>query len=255
MILGIVQARMSSTRLPGKVLLPLAGEPMLARQVERIRRARSLDELIIATTTDRADDAVASVTAKLGVPGYRGSVADVLDRFYRAAAPRRPSHVVRLTADCPLTDWDLIDRTVELATGGHVDYASTALRPTWPDGLDVEVMTFAALEAAWREASSSVDREHVTQFIVKRPERFRQVSVDSPVDLSAMRWTVDEPRDFEFVSRVYEMLYPSNPAFATEDVLALLRHKPELLAINQGIERNEGLRRSIEQFIREFSSE
>ncbi len=129
------------------------------------------------------------------------------------AAPHRPSHVVRLTADCPLVDWNLIDRTVELVAAGDLDYASTALRPSWPDGLDVEVMTFAALETAWREATSPVDREHVTQFIVERPDRFRQGSIDSPVDLSAMRWTVDEPRDFDFVSRVYEALYPTKPAF------------------------------------------
>jgi spore coat polysaccharide biosynthesis protein SpsF len=163
--------------------------------------------------------------------------------------------VVRLTADCPLTDPRLIDRTVALALSGTVDFVSTALHPTWPDGLDVEVMTFESLAAAWREALSPVDREHVTPFIVSDPERFRQGSVDSPVDLSAMRWTVDEPRDFEFVSRVYEALYPSNSAFTTDDILALLRQRPELLEINQGIERNEGLRRSIEKFMKESSGE
>lgn len=255
MILGIIQARMSSARLPGKVLLPLLGEPMLARQVERLRRARSIDRLVIATTVDPADDAVAELADRLGLESYRGSIEDVLDRFWQAASPAGPSHVVRLTADCPLADWNLVDQAIERALAGELDYVSTALRPTWPDGLDVEVMTFAALETAAREARSPVEREHVTPFLIDRPDRFRQASVESPVDLSAMRWTVDEPRDFEFVRRIYEALYPANPAFTTQDVLALLRDRPDLLEINRGIERNEGLRISIERYRRESSSE
>jgi spore coat polysaccharide biosynthesis protein SpsF len=253
MILAIVQARMSSTRLPGKVLLPLLGEPMLARQVERLRRAQSIDQLLIATTADPWDDLIASVAAELSVESSRGSVDDVLDRFYQAAVPHRPSHIVRLTADCPLADWSLVDRAVQIAVGENYHYVSTALHETWPDGLDAEVMTFAALETAWREARSPVEREHVTPYIVNRAERFRQSSVDSPVDLSAMRWTVDEPRDFAFVSAIYEALYPANPAFTTEDVLILLRERPELMEINRGIERNEGLRRSVEKHSPEAS--
>ena len=123
---------MSSTRLPGKVLMPLLGQPMLARQIERQRRAESIDELIIATTIDPADDAIAALAAELHIGCYRGSVDDVLDRFYKAAVPRKPSYVVRLTADCPLADWTLIDGVAELVTSGTYDYASTALRPTWP---------------------------------------------------------------------------------------------------------------------------
>jgi spore coat polysaccharide biosynthesis protein SpsF len=255
MILGILQARMSSTRLPGKVMLPLLGEPMLARQIERLARSQSIDRLLVATTVDPADEPVAKLAAERGIESYRGSLDDVLERFHQAAICHRPSHVVRLTADCPLADWNLIDRTVDLAVAEGLDYISTALRPTWPDGLDAEVLTFAALEAAAREATSPVEREHVTPFIINHPERFRRASVDSPVDLSAMRWTVDEPRDFEFVTCVYEALYPANPAFTTQDVLDLLRKQPELLEINGGIERNEGLRMSIERFMRDLSSE
>lgn len=255
MILGIVQARMSSTRLPGKVLMPILGQPMLARQVERLQRASSIDRLLVATTSDESDYDIVSLAAELGLDVYRGSVEDVLDRFYQAALPLKPTHVVRLTADCPLADWQLIDRTVAKALADDLDYVSTALRPTWPDGLDVEVMTFAALEAAWREAQSPVEREHVTPFIISRSERFRRASVESPVDLSALRWTVDEPRDFEFVTRVYEALYPSNPAFTIDDVLVLLRREPELMGVNEGIERNEGLKLSIEKFMKESPSE
>jgi spore coat polysaccharide biosynthesis protein SpsF len=255
MIVGILQARTSSSRLPGKVLMPLLGQPMLARQIERLQRAQRLDRLIVATTSEPADDAIVALSEQLGIESFRGSVEDVLDRFFRAASSYAPSHVVRLTADCPLADWELIDRLVESALAGGFDYASTALRPTWPDGLDAEIMTFAALETAWREARSPVEREHVTQFIVQHSERFTQGSLESEADLSAMRWTVDEPRDYEFVSRVYEALYPANPAFATDDIMQLLREKPEFLEINGGIERNEGLRLSIEKYMKESSSE
>lgn len=255
MILGIVQARMASTRLPGKVLLPLAGAPMLARQIERVQRAQSLDRLIVATTTGQEDDAIASLAADLGVECCCGSADDVLDRYFGAAEAHAPSHVVRLTADCPLADWQLIDRAIEFAVGGGFDYASNTLRPAWPDGLDVEVLTFAALESAWREARSPVEREHVTQFIVKRPERFSLGSLEGEVDLSALRWTVDEPRDYDFVRQVYDALYPGNPAFTTDDVLHLLRQRRDLMDINSGIERNEGLRLSIERHVKESSGE
>jgi spore coat polysaccharide biosynthesis protein SpsF len=255
MIVGILQARMSSTRLPGKVLLPLLGRPMMERQIERVRRSRRMDRLIVATTVDPADDAIVALAAELGVECCRGSVDDVLDRYFQAAALLRPSHVVRLTADCPLADWNLIDRAVDFALAGRFDYASNTLRPTWPDGLDVEVMTFSALETAWDEARSPVEREHVTPFIVACLERFRHGSLERDTDLSAMRWTVDEPSDFEFVSRVYEALYPGDPAFRTEDILELLRQRPELMTINQGFDRNEGLRLSIEKYARESSSE
>lgn len=255
MILGFLQARTASSRLPGKVLLPLLGEPMLSRQIERLKRARSIDQLIVATSLDRADDEIAAVASEAGLGCYRGSAGDVLDRCYQVARESSPSYVVRLTADCPLADWDLIDRATGFAHEGRYDYVSTALRPTWPDGLDVEVVAYPALETAWREAQSPVEREHVTYFIRTRPERFYLGSVDNAFDLSAMRWTVDEPADFEFVRQVYEALYPTNPAFTTAEILKLLQKRPELMQINQGIDRNEGLRRSIEKYLKESAVE
>ncbi|MGZ8349854.1 MAG: cytidylyltransferase domain-containing protein [Allosphingosinicella sp.] len=251
MRLAILQARMSSSRLPGKVMLPLAGAPMLARQIERIRRARQVDRLVIATSDRAEDDPVAALAEAEGADVFRGSLNDVLDRFYRAAAPFAPDHVVRLTGDCPLADWEIIDRAVELCLAGGFDYVSNALNPTWPDGLDVEVATFAALETAWREARSPVEREHVMPFITRRPERFRLGSLEAECDLSAMRWTVDEPRDYTYVSAIYDRLYPANHAFTTQDVLDLLAAEPELGAVNAGIERNEGLRKSEEAAARE----
>ena len=251
MILGILQARTGSSRLPGKVLLPLAGKPMLARQIERLLRAEQLDMLIVATTDEGADDEIADIAGECSVPVYRGSRDDVLDRFYQAARGFAPSHVVRLTADCPLCDWTLIDRLIAFALAGDYDYASNCLEPTWPDGLDAEVIRFAALKTAWREATSPVDREHVTQFVVRDPQRFRAGSQRNDVDLSAMRWTVDELRDYDFISRVYEELYGAHPAFKTNDVLKLLESRPELLEVNSGIGRNEGLLRSIQSQLKE----
>lgn len=244
MILAILQARASSTRLPGKVLLPMAGAPMLARQIERLQRAKRLDKLVLATSDRADDDPVAEVAAVAAIGCYRGSLDDVLDRYYQAALPHRPEYVVRVTGDCPLADWDVIDRVVEFAVDGGYDYASNTLKPTWPDGLDVEVTTFAALETAWREADTTLEREHVMPFITTRPDRFRLGSYENDRDLSSLRWTVDEPRDYAFVSRVYDALYLANPAFTTEDVLALLAERPELADLNTGIIRNEGLLKS-----------
>jgi spore coat polysaccharide biosynthesis protein SpsF len=239
-VLAILQARMSSSRLPGKVLLKVCGKPLLQHQIERIGRCDSLDALVVATSTDSSDDEIEGLCASLHVQLYRGSLHDVLDRFVQAARPRAPEWVVRLTGDCPLADPKIIDRVVRQATQGEFDYASSALHPTFPDGLDAECVRLRCLEQAWRETAQASDREHVTPFIYSRPERFRLGEVRHPVDLSSFRWTVDEPRDFIFVSQVFERLYPSNPAFSMQDVLALLEREPSLARLNCGIARNEG---------------
>lgn len=228
---------------------------MFARQIERLQRARKLDHLLIATTTDECDDSIAQLGEKLSIPVYRGSCDDVLDRYYQAARTLSPSHVVRLTADCPLCDCELIDALVGFGLERDCDYASNTLRPTWPDGLDAEMIRFASLEEAWREAVSPVEREHVTPFIIARPERFSQAGLENDVDLSRLRWTVDEPRDYAFVAEVYDALYPANPDFTSADILQLLKERPELAQINDGIERNEGLRRSLEGLARQDAGE
>ena len=245
--LAILQARTSSTRLPGKVLKPLLGKPMLARQIERLKRARTLDELVVATSTDPSDDALEALSDAEGVACYRGSLDDVLDRFYRAALMRSPSHVVRLTGDCPLSDPVVVDRTVRFYEEGGFDYASNALEPTFPDGLDVEIFRFSALEEAWREARLPAFREHVTLFIYRHPERFRTGSYRNATNLAHLRWTVDEPSDYEFVKRVYEALYPAKPEFGMEDVIRFIAAHPEACALNSGIGRNEGLARSLQR--------
>ena len=240
MILGALQARASSTRLPGKVLKPILGEPMLARQIERLRRATRIERLVVSTSTDASDDDVERMCANINVDCQRGSLDDVLDRLYRTVEAYAPDHVVRLTGDCPLADPAVIDALIEFHLDGDYDYSSNTITPTWPDGLDAEICRFAVFEAAWSEATAEAEREHVTPFIYNRPERFNLGDFRSDTNLSDLRWTVDEPADFKFVEQVYAALYPTNAAFATADILALLERAPELATLNAGFTRNEG---------------
>lgn len=226
MILAVLQARMSSTRLPGKVMKPLLGEPMILRQLERIRRAERIDRLAVATSDHTSDDPLAAQLREAGVDVHRGPLDDVLARYAGAVRAFGPAnHVVRLTADCPLADWRVIDACIGFHLDGGFDYTSNDLERSFPHGLDVEVMTTAALGIAAREASTAEEREHVTPFLYRRPERFKLGSLAQATDQSAERWTVDTPADFDFVERVYERLYPKDAAFTSEDVMALdFRH-------------------------------
>jgi spore coat polysaccharide biosynthesis protein SpsF len=231
MILAVLQARMSSTRMPGKVMAPVLGEPMIWRQIERMRRARTLSKIVVATSTAPSDDALAGYLLGKGCSVYRGDLNDVLDRFSACAAAWNPDYVVRLTADCPLTDPLVIDAAVQVAVTGAADYASNCERRTYPDGLDVEVISIEALTAAAREATEPSDREHVTPFIRNRPERFPQAHLTQARDLGALRWTVDRPEDFAFVRAVFQKLHPIDPGFGMEEVLELLAERPDLAAL------------------------
>lgn len=222
MAVAILQARMSSTRLPGKVMKPLAGRPMVERQIERIRRCRTLNRIIVATSTDPSDDPLAAHLQGLGVDLFRGSLTDVLGRYRGAArAFALTGQVVRLTADCPLADPGVIDDCVRLHARLGVDYVSNGRQPTYPHGLDVEVFGRDVLETADREAVDPYEREHVTPFIYRHPERFALAALTQDVDESRLRWTVDTPEDFDFVERVYAALYAKTPAFTSDDVRAL----------------------------------
>ena len=244
-VLGILQARASSSRLPGKVLMPILGKPMLALQIEREHRSRMIDRLIVATSEEDSDDPIQELCQTLGVQCHRGSLRDVLDRFYGAARQSPTPWIVRLTGDCPLADPEVIDSTIEFCIKNDYDYASNSLEPTFPDGLDVEVFKFSALETAWQEATLPSDREHVTPFIHKNRSRFRVGCYKNDRDLSDLRWTVDEPEDFELIRRVYEALYPENPEFGYREVLALMNSNPELKELNSQYVRNEGYLRSL----------
>ena len=244
MITAIIQARMSSSRLPGKVLLPLLGQPMLARQVERTRRARELDAIVVATSTDPSDDPIAACCSSRGIAYERGSLDDVLDRYYQTALKGRPDRIVRLTADCPLIDPRVIDAVVAFAVTGRYDYASNTIESTFPDGLDVEVFTFSALETAWQEALLPSEREHVTPYLKNAPG-IRRGNFRGDKDLSHHRWTVDEPEDFALIEQVFEALYPEQPDFGLSEIIALLARRPELARLNAQFVRDKGYRNSL----------
>jgi spore coat polysaccharide biosynthesis protein SpsF len=196
---AIIQARMSSSRFPGKVLADLVGKPMILYMIERVRQARLVDHLVVATSTDARDDALAAVLNAEGVDCFRGDLNDVLDRFTKAARQAGADHVVRLTGDCPLMDGDLIDRALDELAHGDADYVSNVMPPTYPDGLDVECFTREALETAWREASLPSDREHVTPFIRAGRGNLCARGWRGVADLSHLRWTVDHTDDLEHV--------------------------------------------------------
>ena len=223
MILGVIQARMSSSRLPGKVLADLAGAPMLGRQVERLRRSRRLDDLVLATSDQPGDDPVAAYAREIGLAVVRGPLDDVLARFVAVLeAWPRATTIARMTADCPLTDWRVLDAVIDRLSETGADYVSNvAPERTFPHGLDVEVMRAEALREAAAEAADPYEREHVTPFIYRHPERFRIEGLMRAPSLAHLRWTVDYPEDLDFVRHVYGMLYAANPDFTTEDIATL----------------------------------
>ena len=235
---AIIQGRMTSSRLPGKILIDIAGEPMLMRVVERTRKAHMIDQVVFATTIDPSDDPVEVFCARRGVPCFRGSLPDVLDRFYQAARIFHADTIVRLTADCPLIDPGLIDETVDLFHRSGADFAANRLPPpfkrTYPIGLDCEVCSFAALERAWKEASAPHDREHVMPYLYEVAGRFKVAILNYPRDYGSQRWTVDTAQDLELVRQLYARL-SGRPDFTWLDVLALIEREPHLVEINASV--------------------
>jgi spore coat polysaccharide biosynthesis protein SpsF len=229
-ILAVLQARSTSSRLPGKVLLPLAGAPMIVRQIERVAHAARIDRLVVATSDDASDDELARVVAAAGAPVHRGPLNDVLARFIGALAAFGPAtHVVRLTGDCPLADPAVIDATVAKVVADGADYGSnTPPHRTFPKGLDVECMTSTALVKAERRAASPEEHEHVTWALHRQPEHYRQTFLSQAAEEGEVRWTVDYPHDYEFVAAVYDALYAANAAFTSDDVRRLIRSRPDL---------------------------
>ncbi|MCJ7766963.1 aminotransferase class III-fold pyridoxal phosphate-dependent enzyme [Candidatus Bathyarchaeota archaeon] len=245
-VVAIVQARMASTRFPGKVLADIAGHPMLWHVINRIRAARTVDLIVVATSAASADDPVFNFCVQQGIACFRGHETDVLDRLYQTAKRFQADVIIRVTADCPLIDPQVIDKVARTYLRGGYDYVSNTLRYTYPDGLDLEIFSFQALEKAWREAGSFAEREHVTPYI-RTSGLFSLGNVENNVDLSAHnnRWTVDEPADLEFIRAIYDRMGTKRETFGMAGVMKLLETEPSLMEINKGIIRNEGYYRSL----------
>lgn len=240
-VVAILQARMSSTRLPGKVLAEVEGKAMLARQLERIQRSRLLDEVVVATSRDASDLPLVELCAQLNIRCFTGSLSDVLGRFLTVLAHVPADHVVRLTGDCPLTDWRVIDQVIDLHLQQGNDYTSNTNPPSFPDGLDVEVIKASVLLALNQKALSVPEREHVTLSIYNHPDDYKIGNFTHHQDLSHLRWTVDYPDDLSFVQQVFARLYRQNPDFAMSDILQLLQQHPDLQSLNADHLRNEAL--------------
>jgi spore coat polysaccharide biosynthesis protein SpsF len=268
---AIIQARMSSSRLPGKVLLDIAGQPMLVRVVERTRRARLVDQVMVATTTEASDDPIQRLCAKRGYPCYRGSLHDVLDRYYHAARQAGAQAIVRITADCPLIDPEVVDKTLRAFLGigeepgsaipatavqaefgsttpataiGPYDFVANRLPPPWgrtyPIGLDTEVCSFQALEIAWNEATELHQREHVMPYFYDQRQRFHILLVDHEEDYGSLRWTVDTAEDLELVRQIYAR-FGGRDDFSWLEVVKVFEREPELAQINAGVQHKHYL--------------
>ena len=253
-VVAIIQARMSSSRLPGKVLLDITGKPMLMRVVTRTSRAKTVDQVLVATTTDASDVPVAACCDSMNVSFTRGSLNDVLDRYYQTASQAKADVVVRITADCPVIDPDLIDDCVNTLLEGPYDFTCNRLPPpfrrTFPIGLDTEVCTFSALKNAWKESNETFHREHVMPYLYEgvelkaasdqlsegiSPRGYKITQLHHDPDYGQMRWTVDTPEDLEFMRQLYSR-FNGRDDFTWKDVLALVQSEPELAAINSAVQ-------------------
>ena len=246
-ILAITQARIGSTRLPEKILKTINGVSLLEMHLSRIKQSKLISKLKVATTTETDSNKIVSVCDKLGVEVHKGSLNNVLDRFYETALPEKPDLVVRLTSDCPLIDAVEIDRVIQFAMDNDLDYASNTLTPTFPDGIDVEVFKFSALEKAWKEAKITSELEHVTPYIWKNStykggNLFKSDCVMNSTDYSAIRLTVDNIEDFQVIEALVKSIGSNNPWM---DYVNLLEEHPEIKKINTHLNRNEGYEKSI----------
>lgn len=251
MVVAVIQARMGSTRLPGKVAKLVLGKPMLSHQIGRIKHSKLVDKIVIATTDKAEDDKVEEIAKECGVACFRGSEKDVLDRFYKTAKMAGAETIVRLTGDCPFSDPLVIDEIIQFFFESGID--DTGTPENYPEGLDAEVFSFAALERAWKEAEKPSEREHVTPYLYNHPEIFKVKRLKTgklyqgSEDISKYHWSVDERQDFEFAVRIFERLYQENKLFLMNDILEVIRKEPELLEINKGFTGYEGYQKSIKE--------
>ncbi len=236
-VTAIIQARLGSTRLPGKVLKPLLNKPMLTRVVERVKKSRLIDEVVIATTTQSGDDLIADLCDKENWFCYRGSEDDVLDRYYQTAKQVKADYIVRITSDCPVIDPGVCDLIVASFLGivPHCDYASNCLSRSYPRGLDAEIFSFNALQQAWEKDDKPEWREHVTEYILHNTHLFKTHTIENPVDYSSYRWTVDTPEDFSLIEKIYNHF--GHGGFCWYEIMHAYEDNPSWRDINKHIEQ------------------
>lgn len=233
-IVAIVQARMGSTRLPGKVLKEVLSRPLLSYQIERMAKSKMIDELVIATTPN-GNESIIELCQKENISYFIGSEKDVLERYYLAAKKFQADIVVRMTSDCPLIDADIVDNVINMYKNNDFDYVSNTQIRTFPRGMDTEVFSFSALERAYKEAEIEYEHEHVTPYLYLNAEKFKIGQYIQDQDFNEIRLTVDTPEDFELIKRLFEKLYPINSKFSLEDILEVLKENPSWLEINKEI--------------------
>ena len=240
-VVAIIQARMGSTRLPGKILKEVNGKTLLEYQIERVQRSSNINEIIVATTTNETDEPIVRLCRNLGIACYRGSEQDVLGRYFEAATDYGANVVVRLTSDCPLIDPVIIDDVIQYYQSNQdlLDYCSNTIKRTFPRGLDVEVFSYEALENAHENAILDRDREHVTAYIYTNPAQFNLDGIEYKQDLSHYRWTVDTIEDLELIDKIIDALYPLNKEFLLQNVLNLLIENPSWNEINANVEQKK----------------
>lgn len=242
-VVAIVQARFGSTRLRGKIFKNLIDQPMLKHVVNRLSYSKYINKVVVATTTETDDDQVEAYCKLNTIPCYRGSSNDVLARYFEAAKIFRANTIIRITADCPLIDPEIIDRMIEtfnkLNELKFFDYLSNTIHRTFPRGLDVEIFSFNSLRKAFYHASKEYEREHVTPFIYEHSKLFRIKNYPNPKDYSFHRWTVDTEEDFKLVEEIYKALYSSKKIFLFNDILKLFEERPDLISINQNVKQKK----------------
>lgn len=238
-IVAIIQARMGSSRLPGKILLKLKGKSVLYHVIERVKASRDINRIIVATTEKYEDDVIIDESLKYDVDTYRGSEYDVLSRYYQSALNFSADIIVRITSDCPLIDTEIISKAIRAYIEQDCDYVSNTIERTYPRGLDVEVFSFKSLSRAYKNAMHPEEREHVTPYIYKNPSLFKIASFQNEIDYSDYRWTLDTPEDWMLIEQIYEKLYMEGEIFNWTSVLKLVEGHPELSLINAHIEQKK----------------
>lgn len=243
-IIAIAQARIGSTRLPGKVMMKIKDKTLLELYINRVRPSKLINKIIIATTVNPADDIIEQLAGQIGIECFRGSENDLLDRYYQCAKRYNADIIVRITPDDPFVDHEVIDKALGIFLKENADFVTNHFEPTYPEGLDIEVYSFKTLEKSWREAKLLSEREHVFPYIQNNPGEFKIINFKQDKDFSHLRWTIDHACDFEMTKKIYDSLYDKKQVFLQEDILELIVVHPEIAEMNSHIRRKEGVNKT-----------